>query len=169
MDFQVVTAGPKLGNSLDFVKNFYDILSSHKYATSNEVGSYTFYAIDLKIPFFLTGEAPVIINKGEKDVNIGKTACFRDFDLGIKTYNLFSTGPTKTITKTQSKFVTEEMGINDCLSPKEMRILFWKYFNKNNYWLKAFFPYIISLLLLKIILDGPWVKYIAPLRKRMAK
>lgn len=70
MGFEVTCAGPKFVNSLDFPRRFYEILSSHKYATSNAIGSYAFYAVDLEIPFFLTGSRPKLVNQGDRDVNL---------------------------------------------------------------------------------------------------
>ena len=51
--FSVTTAGNRYNK--DFVKRFYDILSSVKYVTSNKIMSSTFYAIDFGLPFFLYG------------------------------------------------------------------------------------------------------------------
>jgi hypothetical protein len=43
------------GSRYDFIPRFYNILKKFKYVTSNQIGSYTFYALDLGIPFFLYG------------------------------------------------------------------------------------------------------------------
>lgn len=48
----------------DFAVTFYDILRQHCYCTSNMAGSYTFYAIEMGIPFFLHGEPPLFNNHG---------------------------------------------------------------------------------------------------------
>jgi hypothetical protein len=87
----------------------------------------------------------------------------------IKATDLFSTGPIQKIPLAQSKFVAEEMGINECLSPKEMNKLFWKYFHQNQYWLKAFLPYIFSSLFITAIFNGPWIKHIIAVRQRIIK
>lgn len=148
MGFKVVTTGPKINNSLSFVKNFYDILSNNKYATSNDVGSYTFYAINMGLPFFLTGEAPLLLNKDLKDMNMGKQGRIEDFAIGRKSKKLFSTGPVKTISKTQSQFVIDELGIRDCLSPAKMRSLFWRYLKKERFWIWLIIAYwLISFIL----------------------
>lgn len=167
MGFEVVTAGYKITNSLEFVKNFYDILSSHKYATSNDIGSYIFYAVDLKIPFFLSGKPPLLVNKGLRDVTMDEFSFTNDFEWGEKVINMFSTGPITTISRSQEKFVIKETGIKDCLPPKKMRALLWKYYNKNHYWLTAFIPYLIASLLAKILFNGPWIKHLISLRKKM--
>ncbi|MFA6423039.1 MAG: hypothetical protein WCW17_01150 [Patescibacteria group bacterium] len=165
--FQVVSAGPKFTNSLDFVKNFYKILSNYKYASSNDVGSYTFYSIDLGIPFFLLGESPVLINKDCRDVNVGEKTSLADFKWGREAIGLFSTGPVKKISAIQKRFVDQEMGINDCLTPEGMNNIFWKYYNKNKYWKRAFFPYLFSSLWANIMYNGPWISLLILIRKKM--
>lgn len=157
MGFKVVTAGPKLAESLSFVKNFYSLLSKHKYATSNEVGSYTFYAVDMGIPFFLSGSAPTLINEKGRDINVAKKYKIEDYFWGKKTSKLFSTGPTKKISPTQRKFVEKEMGMKDCLSPQKMKAIFWRYFKKEHYWLTSFLPYLLITLLIRLIMYVPWI------------
>jgi hypothetical protein len=169
MGFEVVTAGYKITNSLDFVKNFYDILSSHKYATSNDIGSHVFYAIDMGIPFFLTGKSTVLVNKKGQDVNIGIKTKISEYPIGIKAIKLFSTGPVCKITEGQKQFVQEEMGINDCISPDKLNKLFWKYYNKELYWIKFFLPYLFVSLFTIILFNGPWIKYLMYLRKKMTE
>lgn len=52
--FPVVTNG-YIGDAA-FVDHLYDHISSFKYVTSNHAGSYSFYALEMGIPFFLYGE-----------------------------------------------------------------------------------------------------------------
>src|SRR5690554_37898 len=67
--FECVTAGHMFNK--DFVSNFYDILTNFKYAISNDIGSHTFYSIELGIPFSLLGEsAQVTITKTEELENL---------------------------------------------------------------------------------------------------
>lgn len=168
--FTVTSAGPKLNNSLDFVKNFYNILSSHKYATSNEVGSYTFLAIDLKIPFFLTGTEPVINNRGKRDVNINKdSAKMSDYVMGKKAMKLFSTGPVDKISKEQRNFVIAETGIKNCVSRKQLNKILWNGYRKNKYWFRAFLPYLIYSSLYFLFFNGPWIRIFIQLRKKIGK
>ena len=156
--FSVVTAGSKLLKGLDFVNNFYGILSQHKYATSNLVGSYTFYAVDLKIPFFLLGESPLIINKTGKDKNAGKPTRLDESTYGRIATKIFSTGPITKIAKHQAKFVSDEMGIKDCLTPKKMRTLLWHYFKKEQAWTRAVLPYWAISFLIFLNIDQPILK-----------
>jgi len=129
--FEVVSAGPRFRKGLKFVKNYYKILSRHQYATSNEIGSFTFYAIDLKIPFFLTGEIPLITNVKLLNRDMGATSKIDQEYYGRQAIKMFSTGPTTKITADQEKFVIDEMGLKDCLSREQMHKLFWEYFKKD--------------------------------------
>ena len=53
--FDVVTAGHKFDKK--FVNRFYEILSNHKYATSNAYGSHVPYSIEMGLPFFILKNA----------------------------------------------------------------------------------------------------------------
>jgi len=165
--FKVVSAGHKFSIGLDFVKNFYKILSSHKYASSNEVGSYTFYAIDLGLPFFLTGKAPVLNNVGE-DVNVGKTARTNDFRYGVIASRLFKTGPITKISAKQKKFVDFEMGLNDCLSRSQLQALLNRY-NRSYQSFSSTVVYLLESALLRFILNGPWGKSFIAMRKKIVR
>lgn len=48
----------------DFATIFYTILRRHRYCTSNMVGSYTFYAVEMGMPFFIYGMPPAFNNHG---------------------------------------------------------------------------------------------------------
>lgn len=138
--FKVKTAGKKIGGSMDFAKNFYQILSDHKYATSNEIGSYTFYAVEMEIPFFILGDRPYFINQNKTDTNVPEKYSTEDFEYGRKSFKLFSTGPVKYISDEQKKFIIRELGIKDCLSNEELYIILNKNFKENNYYL-SIIPY----------------------------
>ena len=165
--FKVTTAGYKIANSLEFVRNYYDILSSHKYTTSDSIDSPTFYAINLGIPFFLIGEKPLLINKNRRDPNCDENFIIDNFAYGIKARKLFSTGPVSTISKAQAEFVDDETGINNCMTPEKMNTLLWSYFRKNHYGLKNLIPFWISSLWALILFNGPWIKFLIDIRKKM--
>jgi len=129
--FKVVTAGPRFKKGLQFAKNFYKILSTNQYATSNEIGSFTFYALDMGIPFFLTGEIPLNINTQGLNKDMGETARIDQQYFGRKAIKMFSTGPITKILPHQRKFADDEMGLDDCLAPKQMNELLWNYRNRD--------------------------------------
>ena len=152
--FTVTTVGPKFKKGLGFVKKFYKILSVHKFATSNEVGSFTFYAVDLKIPFFMTGEMPLNINTGGNR-DMGDTARIIDELYGKKAVELFSTGPVTKISPNQEKFVADEVGINDCLSPSQMNELLWKTFKNDKNFTRGTLVYWGVSIILTLGIAGP--------------
>ena len=118
--FNVVTAGPIWVLGFEFVKKFYEILRSHKYATSNQVGSYSFYAVEMGIPFFIFGELANMKNNGEP-LRPAKYN-YLDYPVGIFATEMFP-GPTQVISEEQKNFVEEELGVHDCLSGIELRQL----------------------------------------------
>lgn len=60
--FEIVTAGHSA--DIGFALNFYNIIKNFRYATSNLLGSYTLYTIEMGIPFFLYGNEPLFHNIG---------------------------------------------------------------------------------------------------------
>ncbi|MFZ3131108.1 MAG: hypothetical protein WA125_08425 [Desulfosporosinus sp.] len=118
--FNIVTAGSKYVPGFEFVQKFYEILRSHKYATSNEVGSYSFYAVEMGIPFFILGEPAEIENSGDK--TLPSRFSILDHPMGVFATAMFQ-GPTQVISEEQKKFVEEELGVHDCLSGIELRKL----------------------------------------------
>jgi FkbM family methyltransferase len=58
----VVTAGHMIDPS--FTVKFYNLMKKAKYTTSNLVGSFAYYSIEMNIPFFLYGERPMKNNFG---------------------------------------------------------------------------------------------------------
>ena len=118
--FNVVTAGQNWVLGFEYVEKFYEILRSHKFATSNQVGSYTFYAVEMGIPFFIFGESPNLENSGEP--LMPSKYSYTDYQIGAFATNLFQ-GPTQVISEEQKKFVEDELGVHDCLSGVELREL----------------------------------------------
>ncbi len=104
-----------------FARNFYEILRRHRYSTSNLVGSYLFYSVEMNIPFFLTGDTPTFTSNGA-DINAPKGDYTTDFwpEIAI-VKKAFNTGPTTTITREQRELVEEAVGINDCVSGPELK------------------------------------------------
>lgn len=111
---RVVTAGPRHDPS--FAARFYEILSSHQRATSNALGTYVLYSVELGIPFLLHGERAVfrtpagseasVLNEDGRALVAGAEALFAE------------PGP---ITPAQRDFVAAEAGLDDCLSGLELR------------------------------------------------
>lgn len=70
--FPVYTAGHWANEH--FVDNFYEILRNYKYALSNMIGSYTYYAISLGLPFSVIGSIGEIVNLGDEGMAKRKTS-----------------------------------------------------------------------------------------------
>jgi hypothetical protein len=60
--FKVITNGHMFDK--DYAKNFYKNLIAHKYSTGNEPGSFTFYSVEVGIPFFLYGPKSNLVSLG---------------------------------------------------------------------------------------------------------
>ena len=130
--FDIVTAGPMWVPGFEFVDKFYEILRSHKYATSNQVGSYSFYAVEMSIPFFIFGEEAILKNNGYKFMP--SKFRFEDHPMGALATAMFP-GPTQVISEEQKNFVEEELGVHDCLSGVELREVLLV---SNNRWIETY-------------------------------
>jgi len=122
--FNCVTAG-HCDDPL-FINRFYDILSSHKFSMSNVIGSYTFYSIEMGIPFSLYGNRPIYINKADSSFPLGIWK--RDNNgFSASIYNLFIDLNTS-INDNQKNVVISELGIDDSISRLKFSILlYWSF------------------------------------------
>lgn len=105
----VYTAGTP--HDYRFTERFYSILSNFKYSTSNFLGSYIFYSIEMGIPFFFHGDKPVFkkaIHNSEADFNF--KAVGNSINSGDYIYNLFD-GRQAHITQEQKRFVHNQLGL----------------------------------------------------------
>ena len=65
----IVTAGN--ASSKSFVDRFYSLIYQFKYATSPNIGSHTFYALEAGVSFFIFGKHPQYISTGSKFIPDG--------------------------------------------------------------------------------------------------
>jgi hypothetical protein len=121
--FTVVTAGESRQPGDGFVRNFYRILSAHKYSTSNMVGSYSFYSIEMGIPFFICGPSSELI--GDKVSEVVRTPGHTEYIAMV--HELFSEFH-ETIPKQIKQFVLDELGYQDRVDATSLRRLFIKKF-----------------------------------------
>jgi hypothetical protein len=122
--FNVVTVGKPRWWGFRFVKRFYDILSKHRYCTSNAIGSYTFYSVEMGIPFFLSGSGSVIkLRPGQKKFD--PNTIFPN-EVFLENLILLFSEIRTTISDEQRKIVLDEVGVNDAISPERLRHLFFK-------------------------------------------
>jgi len=124
--FNIVTSGHR--DDVNFAKKFYNILRHYKYSTSNEINSATFYCVEMEIPFFILGDIPYGVNDG-RDMNVPMKVSILDFEQVRIAYKMFNTGPVKSISEEQKEYVYREMGVKNCISPQELKKLFWKIFD----------------------------------------
>lgn len=149
LGYEVVTAGfPNRSNDIKFVERYYDILSSVNYSISNEIGTYTFYSVEMGIPFSLIDENGLVrCNNG--DVNLNNWNIKDEFKLSdispiVNDAEEIFTGINDIITNEQREFVEIEMGIRE---QKEIDI---SEINKKiikNYWTFNYGKFFIKLLI----------------------
>ncbi len=120
--FRVVTAGNIY--SKKFPQIFYNLLSSYEYAFSNQLGSYTLYALDLNIPFNLIGPEPKHLNIGN-DKNVPKVYKVSDYYIAKKIYKLFDKLSYR-ITSEQHLMYKSELGLNSRVSSGDLRNIILK-------------------------------------------
>lgn len=124
----VYTAGDP--NDIDYAKRFYETLSKFKYATSNQEGSYLFYAVEMGIPFFIYGEEVFFKDYVNDKNEFIERHSVCEFDEAKKVYNMFY-GIRTEITPEQREYVEKRLGIHNCISRKKMaRILYLSYLKR---------------------------------------
>lgn len=102
-------------------ESFYEQLRHFKFATSNEPGSYSFYAVEMGIPFFILGELAVRDNTQNRSIDLPNgTYTLRDFPAGDEAYAMFSGRPWNEISKEQQEYVLDETGMRNCASSSEL-------------------------------------------------
>lgn len=130
--FQTVSAG--VGTDLPFCPAFYEILRKHRYSTSNEPGSYTFYAVEMGIPFFILGETAQRDNTVTRNIDAPQGVySIADLKHGQIAFEIFSDRDYDVISAEQRDYVISELGVEDCLSPAELNQALWDVAKKQHY------------------------------------
>jgi hypothetical protein len=114
-------------DSSNFIENFYDIICKYKYALSNLIGSYTFYTVEMGIPFSLYGEEPKYLNEGDTNVEMGIYDSYKSQETYQKAKALFQ-GLNTSITLEQDDFVNFELGKYTTIGRKKAAYLLYKAF-----------------------------------------
>lgn len=137
--FDVLTVGSPYHP--DFIERFYGIIQNYQYVTSNEIGSYAYYAVEMDIPFLLYGNPVQLFNKTDPNFEKGSYNSFRKSNQMAKALEIFSTFNGK-VTQTQKEFVEKELGVNDSIGRlKASSILY-----------KAYFKYLLQKVRTKFML-----------------
>lgn len=135
--FKVFTAGHV--HSSQFVDNFYDILKAHKYSTSNSIGTYVMYSIELGIPFFLYGEPTTLVKRAGHDGG-GVQSVKPEADK-LFSYTVSEVLDGVTIKDEQESFIISESGVDDCIDFNQLRKVMLY-----NFWFK-----IVPLMIYRIV------------------
>lgn len=135
------------GNVADikFGERFYNILKHFKYACSNAIGTYTYYALDLDIPFSLVKENFELNNISDNNFEKGLINCRTEEFKNIQ--ELFKDGIYRKITKEQKELLAQMTGGDKEISPTKMKIILYRALLKHKDGLKQI---IKSLLRFKI-------------------
>jgi hypothetical protein len=121
--FKVVSAGNPY--AINYIELFYSVLSNYKYTMSNLIGSYTFYSVEMGIPFSFYGDEPVYFNKGDNNIESGSYTSYKVQPTYQKALNLFN-GYYTQITQSQSDFVNIELGKNNTIGRLRACLLLYK-------------------------------------------
>jgi FkbM family methyltransferase len=121
--FNVISAGPAYSD--DFIAKFYDNLRHYQFVLSNLIGSYTFYSVEMNIPFSLFGEEPKYFNKGDANIENGHYNSYKEQPTYQKARTLFG-GFHETVSAEQKDFVEFETGKKTTISRKEAHNLLYK-------------------------------------------
>ena len=150
MGFKTVSAGPV--TSSDFANNFYDIITSHKYACSNSIGTYVLYALDLNIPFFLIGDVPQAkVTATSLDYLEMGDISFISVPREEYVYSIFRTGPVKDINEEQLSWFKDEAGVEVAMDLSELRSTMINLSLKHLYIIRMIFKVTMGVIQRKIV------------------
>lgn len=109
------------GNALDyrFAERFYNIVRNFEFSTSNMIGSYTYYSVEMGIPFSIYGDRQVFINKSDPNIPMGEYDPYKEFPSFRIMHDMFS-GLQTVITKEQRDIVETDLGLRDGISRSKM-------------------------------------------------
>ncbi len=128
--FPVYTAGHP--SDYRFTKRFYGILKNFKYSTSNLIGSYMPYSVEMGIPFSLYGQEPEFINISDSSIKEGKLDLSEDYSEYDRLSSLFE-GLYTEITREQKELVEHNLGLHEGISRFEMtKALYTAYLKHGN-------------------------------------
>jgi FkbM family methyltransferase len=108
-----------------FVEDFYEILKKYKYSMSNIVGSYSFYSVEMGIPFSLYGKEPIYHNYSDPNAEIGAYTSYLKRKIYQRAQLIFN-GLHAHITREQKEFVDFELGKTQTISRNKTCYLLYK-------------------------------------------
>ncbi|MHA4843882.1 hypothetical protein ACX0G7_06960 [Flavitalea antarctica] len=122
--FKVYTAG----NPADykFTERYYSILRNFRYTTSNILGSYSFYSIEMGIPFFLVGNEPIYEINENSILALEALKSVQNFDPIVKRMTLLFRNTTNAISDQQKREVETTLGLYHGIGRLHMSFLLYK-------------------------------------------
>ena len=141
--YRVFTAG----NPLDYkyTERFFELLRRFKYATSNFIGSYMFYAVEMGIPFFRYGTRPQFRKKDSSKAAYEAYICASTRDELLKNYEEAFAKITENVLPKQAALVNRALGLEHGVSrPKMALLLFSSIFQHHLLKLKNHFFQLLS-------------------------
>lgn len=115
------------GNTSDqrFAARFYALLRDFRYATSNMIGSYTYYAVEMGIPFSLFGEPQKFTNRSDENQPLGHYDPYEEFSGFRQIHDLFLRLHTE-ISAEQKQIVMRDLGLLSGVSRLRMAYILYK-------------------------------------------
>lgn len=124
--YETYTNGHRQDTS--FVDSFYKTLKSAKFAMGTTLGSQTYYAVEMGIPYFIVGDIPEYVNQGNEYYPDGAIKVKDRAKYGYakldQAYSLFIKNDftsTVRITEEQKAFVMRSIGHNDRIPREELK------------------------------------------------
>jgi len=135
----IVTAGHT--SSVNFVDNFYELITKFSYATSPEWGSQVAYCIEIGLPYFFMGEQPICINESSNSEPLGNIRYNLDssyLENEQKAFKLFGQIEEE-VTIEQKEFINSLLGLHpDALTINQLKFILWEELLKSGWLIKKF-------------------------------
>lgn len=131
LGYRVITAGDPYDEK--FVERLYSILCKFKYCSSNSFGTYALYALDLGIPFFIFGDKPKLVNKGDDNFETGRGEGYVEIKKKIASLFVYKEDREIEITPDQHEFFLRETGARELTPVYKIRMLVFYYWIKRKF------------------------------------
>jgi hypothetical protein len=123
LGYDVVTVGAPW--NVDFIENFYKILSETKYAISNTLGGAAYYSIELGVPYGIIGKEPNYINVNDKNIESGEYNSYLNLESYNTLKNLLFGLPKDEISNNQYNIVREGLGLDSGIGRLKMSFILY--------------------------------------------
>lgn len=112
----------------DYIAKFYDLLLRHRYACSNKIGSYLFYAVEAGMPFLLVGEKESykLLQGQSETLERVRTEAQQPYVQALEkafSYQWEELTGVLSLTQEQQSLVADAIGEADWIAPEKARRL----------------------------------------------